>query len=172
MKPLKKGSLAFAGGVVLAGSLLTWALLRLPASQGTKERKPAPELSMPDIDGMKRSLADYKGKVVLLDFWATWCEPCLEELPDLVRLHEAHKDEGFTMIGVAMDAEGTAIVAPFVRQNKIPYPILISKGDLPAGFPIPGFPTAFLIDREGKIARRYIGPKSYEELERDLADLK
>ena len=138
---------------------------------GDKERAAAPDFTMPDVNGRSRSLASFRGQIVLLDFWATWCEPCLEELPDLVRFHDAHKKDGFTLVGVAMDAEGVGVVGPFVRQNKIPYPILISNGDLPSGYSIIGFPSAFLLDKNGNIARRYLGPKSYEELERDVAAL-
>lgn len=166
----KGGGVVAALAVAAVGAVVFYLLSRAP-SGAPKERQPAADFSMSDVNGAKRSLSSYRGKVVLLDFWATWCEPCLEELPDLARLHDSHKDQGFTLIGVAMDAEGVAVVGPFVRQNRIPYPILVSGGDLPSGYPIPGFPTAFLIDREGKIVRRYVGPKSYEELERDLAEL-
>lgn len=166
-KPDKKLAwIAVAAAAAIGGAFLI----------GPKEGKPlkaaqaAPELSLPDIEGRMTKLSSFKGKVVLLDFWATWCEPCLEELPDLVRLHESRKDSGFTMLGVAMDAEGVAVVRPFVRQNKIPYPIVVSGGDLPPGYPIPGFPTAFLIDKNGVIVRRYLGPKAYDELERDVAE--
>ena len=163
----------------LAGLLGVVALLytaggvrRSSAPLPGKGDQTAADFTLPDVDGKRVALSSLRGKVVLLDFWATWCEPCLEELPDLIRFHEAHKGQDFTMVGVAMDAEGAAVVAPFVRQNKIPYPILISNGDLPEGYAIPGFPAAFMIDRQGKIARRYLGPKGYDELERDLAELR
>jgi len=161
------------GAAALAGVafLLFWFLAR-PSMRGPAGSADlAPDFTLPDVNGNKVSLSSFRGKVVLLDFWATWCEPCLEELPDLVRFHEAHKDKGFTIVGVAMDAEGISVVGPFVRQNKLPYPILVSNGDLPEGYPIPGFPSAFLIDKNGKIARRYLGPKAYDELERDVAEL-
>jgi thiol-disulfide isomerase/thioredoxin len=141
------------------------------SSNGPRERAAAPALSFPDVNGRRRSLEEFRGQIVLVDFWATWCEPCLEELPDLIRFHDAHKDQGFTILGVAEDAEGVSVVGPFARQNKIPYPILVAGGDLPSGWTVPGFPSAFLIDKDGKIARRYLGPKSYEELERDVSEL-
>ena len=154
------------------GAIYYFAAPSLGPSTPQGAPKPAADFTLPDPSGRPVTLSSFRGQVVLLDFWATWCEPCLEELPDLVRFHEAHKKDGFTMLGVAMDAEGAAVIAPFVRQNKIPYPIVISGGDLPEGYSIPGFPAAFLIDRKGDIVRRYLGPKSYEELERDLAQLK
>ena len=166
----KKATWLSAAAVAGVAALLFWFLAR-PSTKTASSAQQAPEITLPDVNGKRVSLSSFRGKVVLLDFWATWCEPCLEELPDLVRFQEAHKDKGFTLVGVAMDAEGVSVVGPFVRQNKIPYPILISNGDLPDGYPIPGFPSAFLIDRDGKIVRRYLGPKAYDELERDVAEL-
>lgn len=169
---MKKRSSAPWLGLVAAigaGALLFWLFAKPVTKKATAEQA-APDFTLPDVSGKKVALSSFRGKVVLLDFWATWCEPCLEELPDLVRFQEAHKDKGFTLVGVAMDAEGVSVVGPFVRQNKIPYPILVSNGDLPAGYPIPGFPAAFLIDKNGTIVRRYLGPKAYDELERDVAE--
>lgn len=166
-----------SGGVKWAAVLgilgLTAALYYFVASPPPPraEKAAAPDFTLPDVEGHRVSLSSLRGRVVLLDFWATWCEPCLEELPDLSRFHEAYKNKGFTIVGVSMDAEGVGVVGPFTRQNKIPYPILIANGDLPAGYAIPGFPAAFLIDKEGMIVRRYLGPKSYEELERDVGEL-
>lgn len=157
-------------GVLGVGCLLYLLLARAPGTK-TVERHQAPDFTLPDVEGRRVALSSLRGKIVLLDFWATWCEPCLEELPDLMRFHEAHKEKGFTIVGVAMDAEGVGIVGPFARQNKMPYPVLVANGDLPDGYSIPGFPSAFLIDRNGMIVRRYLGPKSYDELERDVADL-
>jgi thiol-disulfide isomerase/thioredoxin len=159
---------------LLAGAFVLVAVYWLatpPARRANVPLAQAPEFTFPDVDGKPTSLSAFRGKVVLLDFWATWCEPCLEELPDLMRLHDAHKSQGFTVVGMAMDAEGASVVRPFARQNKMPYPIMITEGELPSGYPVPGFPTAFLIDREGRVVRRYIGPKGYDELERDLAEL-
>ena len=87
---------------------------------------PAPPLSLPDPAGRRIALADFKGQVVLLDFWATWCEPCLYELPDLKKLQETFKPRGFTILGVSMDEEPRD-VAPFLRENKIPYPVQIHR---------------------------------------------
>jgi cytochrome c biogenesis protein CcmG/thiol:disulfide interchange protein DsbE len=157
-------------GILGVGGLLYFLLARAPSSS-TTEPQPAPDFTLPDVAGRKISISSFKGQVVLLDFWATWCDPCIEELPDLVRFHEAHKDKGFTIVVEAMDAEGVGVVGPFVKENKIPYPILISNGELPDGYRIPGFPAAFLIDRQGMIVRRYLGPKGYDELERDLAEV-
>lgn len=172
MKRGKKPVWISIGGIAVAAALLFWFFARPSMrSAPAAAQEIAPDFTLSDVNGKKVSLSSFRGKIVLLDFWATWCEPCLEELPDLIRFQEAHKAQNFTLVGVAMDAEGASVVGPFVRQNKIPYPILISNGDLPDGYPIPGFPSAFLIDQNGKIVRRYLGPKAYDELERDVAQL-
>lgn len=165
--------LSSVAAVVGVGAILFYLVASVPSNKQAArgERRPAADFKLPDLNGRPRSLSDFKGQVVLLDFWATWCEPCMEELPDLIRFQDAHKDQNFTLVGVAMDAEGVSIVGPVARQNKIPYPILISGGDLPSGYNVPGFPCAFLIDRDGNIVRRYLGPVSYEELERDVSEL-
>lgn len=160
-------SLAAATGVAVA---LYWLIASVPGSRRVEQPKLAPELALPDLSGKTRRLSELRGKVVLLDFWATWCEPCLEELPELIRLHANLKDRGFTMLGVSVDAEGRETVEPFARDNAIPYPLLLSHGAVPRGFPVPGFPTAFLIDREGWIVRRYLGPKSYNQVAEDVEE--
>lgn len=129
--------------------------------------KPAPALSLPGLDGRPVSLADFKGKVVLLDFWATWCDPCVAELPDLKRLHNDYKEKGFSVLGVSLDEELEA-VPRFVRENKVPYPIMLNGSEPPPDYPLPGIPTAFLIDRNGLIVEKYFGPKSYDRLSRDV----
>ncbi len=105
---------------------------------------------------------------MLLDFWATWCEPCVEELPDLVALQKKYKDRGFTVVGVAADEQGARVVAPFVREHHLNYPVLVSGGDVPDEYPVPGFPTAFLIDKDGKIAARFLGGQTADDLSRDI----
>ncbi|MBI5630285.1 MAG: TlpA family protein disulfide reductase [Elusimicrobia bacterium] len=131
----------------------------------------APPLSLPDLNGKTISLESFKGKVVLLDFWATWCEPCLEELPDLIALHEKFQERSFALIGVSLDPLGAKAVRPFARKNKIPYPILLGDELPPAGYFLRGIPTAFLINREGRIVKRYLGPQTFADLAKDIEEL-
>lgn len=151
--------------VLVVGGLAFFLLFGLrPAPNITG---PAPALSLPGVDGRTVSLADFKGKVVLLDFWATWCEPCLSELPDLKRLHGDFKGRGFSVLGVSLD-EDPQDVPPFIRENKVPYPVLFNGSEPPPGYSLPGIPSAFLIDRGGLIVERYFGPKSYDRVARDV----
>lgn len=141
---------------------------------GTSSVKPgseAPNFALPDVQERRVRLSDFRGKVVLLDFWATWCGPCLEELPDLKALHEKYKDKGFTIVGLSMDEESAKAIKPFVKENEIPYPILISGGAPPEGYSVFGLPTAYLIDSKGKIVKNYIGYKYPAELEKDVSSL-
>jgi|CXWL01.1.fsa_nt_gi thiol-disulfide isomerase/thioredoxin len=127
----------------------------------------AAPISGPSLDGTTKSLADYKGKVVLVDFWATWCDPCREEIPGLVKLQESLSKD-FVVLGVSMD-EDTAAVAPFAKAHKINYPIIVTGTERPpAGWPVPGLPSAFLINRDGKILKRYFGSKSIDKLTADV----
>lgn len=129
---------------------------------------PAPALALTDLAGKPVSLADYKGKVVLLNFWATWCEPCQEEIPDLIALQKKYESKGFTVIGVSMDGLGKKLVEPFIAKNKVTYPIWLAGGDNPPGYDVPGLPTSYLIDSKGRVAASYIGGRSGDEFERDI----
>lgn len=164
------------GWKTLLGFFAAAALLYYLASPGKPARRdeplsPAPEIRLPDLSGRRVSLSDFKGQVVLLDFWATWCQPCLEELPELKALHAAFQARGFTVMGVSLDVLGAQAVGPFVRENQVPYPILLSGGTPPANYALMGLPTAFLIDRQGRLARRYLGPKTFAELAKDVEKL-
>ena len=121
-------------------------------------RHQAPEFSLRDQDGHVVHLADYKGKVVLIDFWATWCGPCNIEIPWFRQFESKYKDRGFEVLGVSMDETGWKAVKPFAERKKMNYRIVLGDdrtGDLYGG--IQALPTAFIIDREGRIASIHIG---------------
>lgn len=155
--------------VVLAGGYLI-GVLRGPHTDDLSEKpRLAADFALPDISGKAVRLSDFKGQVVLVDFWATWCAPCLEELPDIKALYGKHKDRGFTIVGISIDDMGKEIVAPFVKENQVPYPILLAGVDPVEGFPVRGLPTAYLIDRRGFIVKKYFGFKFPEQLDKDVA---
>jgi len=137
-----------------------------------KERKNAPDFSLKDADGKTVRLSDYKGKVVLLDFWATWCGPCKIEIPWLKDFQRKYKDKGFAVIGISMDEEGWQVVKPFVSEAGINYRIVIgddSTAQLYGG--VDALPTAFVIDREGRIAAVHVGLTSKSEIQNGIEEI-
>jgi thiol-disulfide isomerase/thioredoxin len=134
--------------------------------------KPEPELTLKDLSGKDVALADLKGKVVFVNFWATWCGPCQEEIPSLIELQNKYASKGFTVLGIAMDDEGKSVVAPFVAKELyevngqkmlINYPIVIGSDEAADKFGgIMGYPTSFLISRSGKQIMKFQGPPDLE----------
>src|SRR5882724_2035032 len=140
--------------------------------------QPAPEVTFKDLDGTDATLAKYRGKVVLVNFWATWCDPCYIEIPWLIEMQQKYEAKGFTVLGISMDEEGKSAVAPFlakerfnVNGQKLPmnYPIVIGNDDVADKFGgLLGYPTSFLISRDGKIVKKVQGLISYEEFTKAL----
>mgnify|MGYP003575960411 CR=1 FL=1 len=126
-----------------------------------------------DINGKDVRLSQYKGKVVLLNFWATWCKPCRVEIPALTALYRDYKDQGFVVLGVSVDSE-VAAVKPFAHVMKMNYPVLIGAGheDLGNAFgPFLGFPTSVLVKRDGAVCVRHVGMLSRAQLEQQIGAL-
>jgi len=127
-----------------------------------------------DLDGKDVALADFSGKVVLVNFWATWCDPCRTEIPWLIEMQKKYADKGFTVLGVAMDEEGKSVVAPFVarehfdvsgQQLPMSYPIVLGTDAIADKFGgLLGYPTSILISRNGKQVKRITGLISSEEI--------
>ena len=161
-------------GILAAVVLVTSAIWFFSGNGGSgngDSNFPAPNFTLPDLSGKKVSLSQFKGQVVFLDFWATWCDACREEIPDLVRLYQEDHSRGLVILGVSLDALGKSVVAPFVNQAKIPYPVVLSGEQPPAGYDISGLPTAFLIDKNGIVRHEYIGTVSYEDVVKDIEAL-
>jgi len=160
--------------VLLGGALFSASCnkQKAPAPKAQGNRKPAPAFTLKDAEGKSVSLEDYKGKVVLLNFWATWCGPCKIEIPWFVAFEQKYKDKGFAVLGVAMDEEGFKVVKPYVDEQKINYRILGGNdavGTLYGG--VESLPTSFVIDREGKIAATHIGLVSKSDYEDQIVEL-
>ncbi len=136
--------------------------------------QPAPEVSFKDLDGKDATLNQYKGKVVLVNFWATWCEPCFIEIPWLIEMQQKYEAKDFTVLGIAMDEEGKSAVVPFlakerfnVNGQKLPmnYPIVLGNDAVADKFGgLLGYPTSFLISKDGKVVKKVQGLISYEEI--------
>jgi cytochrome c biogenesis protein CcmG/thiol:disulfide interchange protein DsbE len=130
----------------------------------------APDFSLPDLKGGKINLADYKGKVIILDFWATWCPPCKAEVPGFIALHDKHAKDGVVMIGAAIDDVDK--VKSFVKRNNVDYLVCIADQATTGNYGgIRGIPTTFVIDKEGYIVREYVGFRPEELFEQDIKDL-
>jgi thiol-disulfide isomerase/thioredoxin len=135
-------------------------------------RKPAPEFALKDIDGRTVNLSDYKGKVILLNFWATWCGPCKIEIPWLIDFEQKYKDRGFAVIGVAMDDEGWEVVKPYLAQSKINYRVILGSDTVATLYGgVESLPTTFMLDQEGKIASTHIGLVSKSDYEDEIVQL-
>jgi len=131
----------------------------------------APEFSLPELSGQTLVLSAYRGKVVVLDFWATWCDPCREEIPHLVDLQNKYRDQGLQIIGISMD-DGPEPVRDFYQRYRMNYPVAMGDakiGELYGG--VLGLPIAFLIGRDGRIAAKHIGATDLSVLEREIKAL-
>lgn len=123
-----------------------------------KDRKPAPDFVLKDANGAAVKLSDYKGKVVLLNFWATWCGPCKVEIPWFIEFQQQYKDKGFEVLGVAMDDEGWQAVKPYLTERKVNYRVLLGNDSVTQLYGgVDSLPTTFVIDKEGRIASAHVG---------------
>jgi cytochrome c biogenesis protein CcmG/thiol:disulfide interchange protein DsbE len=136
------------------------------------ERNAAPAFTLKDSNGANVSLADYKGKVVLLNFWATWCGPCKMEIPWFIEFEQQFKDRGFAVIGVSMDEEGWDIVRPYLQARKINYRIVLGNDQMAQSYGgVESLPTTFLVDRDGKIAATHVGLVSKSDYKNEIVQL-
>jgi peroxiredoxin len=164
-------------GLGLAGSLSSCSSpsgrsVRAAGVKEEKDRKSAPDFELKDADGRTVRLSDYRGKVVLLDFWATWCGPCKIEIPWFKEFQRKYKDRGLEIIGVSMDEDGWEVVKPFVSELGINYRIVIGNDDTARLFGgVDALPTTFVIDRDGKIAATHVGLASKGDIEHGIQEL-
>jgi peroxiredoxin len=122
-----------------------------------KERKPAADFALTDASGKTVKLQDYRGKVVLLDFWATWCTGCKKEIPWFAEFEKAYGAKGLAVVGVSMDEGGWKVLKPFLAETHVPYQILLGDDAMAQRYGIETMPDTFLIDQEGKVAAAYLG---------------
>jgi len=136
------------------------------ANASERAARPAPDFTLLDLEGRDVSLADLRGKVVVLDFWATWCLPCIYQVPVLNEFWSAHQASGdVAVIGIAVDVEGAEIVAPWIEEHGVEYQIVIGNERLAREFGAMGFPTLAVISPDGRIDSLHVGIVELEELE-------
>ena len=134
--------------------------------------KPAPAFALRDLDGKEVKFSDFKGKVVILDFWATWCPPCVKEVPHFVELHKEYQDQDFVMVGISTDRAGVGVVKSFVKKHAVNYPILMADGKVQQAYGgIRSIPTTFVIDKSGIIQKQYVGYRDKAIFEADIKAL-
>ena len=132
-----------------------------PASK----RNTAPDFEVKDSNGQSFRVADYKGKVVLLNFWATWCGPCKVEIPWFIEFEKTYKDRGFAVLGVSLDDDGWEAVKPYLAARRVNYRVALGNMD------IQSLPTSFIIDRDGKIAGVHVGLISKSNYQNEIEEL-
>lgn len=159
---------ALIGAVLVAAIAVAWSGRGeyVPADVGAM----APDYAAASLDGEMVDLASFRGRAVLLNIWATWCRPCVKEMPALQRLHEQFSDDGLVVIGVSVDnpalvmGDATEAVRKFVDEYGLTFEILLDpESRIESGYPVAGLPMTYLIDRDGKIHDRILGPRPWDE---------
>lgn len=143
-----------------------------PFVKAEKDRQAAPGFSLKDATGEPFKLADYRGKVVLLNFWATWCPPCQEEIPWFNQFEREFKSRDFAVVGVSLDERGWDAVKPYIARLKVNYRVAVGDAMLAQLYGnVEGLPTSFLIDRQGRIARIHVGQAPRETYRQEILQL-
>lgn len=163
-----------AARAALAVLLLAVAACGPPEGGGVGEPEPeapaeAPDFRLPDLRGQEVALSGLRGQPVVIDFWATWCPPCVHQIPVLNAFQEAHPE--VPVLGVSVDVDGREVVGPFAEEHGIAYRVLLGDEGLARRYGAFGFPSLFVVDPEGTIAASHVGVITLEELEAALADL-
>jgi thiol-disulfide isomerase/thioredoxin len=142
------------------------------AQEVSPPRTAAPEWKLTDLNGKLVKFSDFRGKVLILDFWATWCAPCRVEIPHFVELQKQYGDKGLRVVGVSLDQQGPEVVKKFVKQFGVNYPIVIGNEKVAEAYGgIYAIPTTFVIDRQGRIASRHMGYDDKTVFEKEIQPL-
>jgi thiol-disulfide isomerase/thioredoxin len=147
-------------------AILVIALAFSLIGSASAQQKKAPNFKLKTSGGTTYELQKKKGKVIIVNFWATWCGPCIKEIPDFIELHKKYKSKGVEFVGIALDKEGWENVIPFLKENKINYPVVLGDSVLAASYGgIQYIPTTFIVDRNGNIVDEHTGMFSKAALE-------
>ena len=140
-----------------------YSKIRINPIKGSKK---APGFSLQDLKGKEVEIKQFKGKVVFLNFWATWCGPCKEEMPGLEFLHRQFKEKNFVLLTISVDYEGIKPIQEFMNKHQYTFPVLLDpKGETLDPFEVKGIPTTFLIDKNGKMLGKAIGPRDWKSVD-------
>ncbi len=154
----------------IAGLLVLWFLHGNRSYDGSGQQppieigRPAPDFRFPGLDEKMVSLSDYRGKVVLVNIWATWCPSCVDEMPSMEKLYQKLQGEDFEILAVSIDSMGEMVVAPFMKKYKLTFPALIdSGGTIRMSYRTTGVPESFIIDKNGMLVKKIIGPLDWNQ---------
>ena len=126
----------------------------------------APDFTYPDLSGKSVSLSDFRGSVVLVNIWATWCPPCVAEVPSMEALYRKLKGENFEILAISIDQQGQSVVSSFMEKHKLTFPALLDpKGTISLPYRATGVPESFIVDKKGILAKKIIGPIDWESPE-------
>lgn len=154
---------------LLFSVLLTFVLATSLASAADTK---AADWTLKDLEGKEVKLSDFKGKVVILDFWATWCPPCRKEIPHFVELQKEYGDQGLAIVGISLDEGGAEAVKPFAEKYEINYAVVMGDQEVAMSYGgIEAIPTTFVIDKEGKIVSKHVGYADKETFEKEIKPL-
>ncbi len=151
--------------LIILSALSIWYVTKGYHS-GPKDGTQAPEFSLDNQSGQKQSLSQYSNQVVLLNFWATWCAPCVSEMASLDRLYQKYKDKGFVVLAVSVDEDGWKAIDAFLKKNPVTFPILLDAdykvADQYATYRVP---ESYLINRQGQVVEKILGAKEWDSSE-------
>src|SRR5882724_8184268 len=178
-----RGSLAFITGMAILCLAIGTSVNCKQQKEKTEDKsaptsiekkvETAPDFTLKDSHGVVVKLSDLRGKVVLLDFWATWCGPCKVTIPEMNKLAQKYADKGVVILGISMDEDGWDAINPFLQKVKFEYPVLLSEPDKMKGYDdkLDALPTAILIDKEGKIRQMHEGITNTDVFEKEIEAL-
>ena len=173
MKKLKLAGIVVSVLAACAGVMLFNADKSSESSANTASvTTPAPSWELKDVVGKPVKSSDFAGKVVILDFWATWCGPCRMEIPGFIELQKQYADKGLVVVGVSLDQDGASVVKAFIDKTGINYPVVLGDETIVNAFGgVEGIPTTFIIDRSGQIVRKHVGYAAKAEFESEIQSL-
>ncbi|MFH0887295.1 MAG: TlpA disulfide reductase family protein [bacterium] len=155
--------------VIIIAAVLAFFTVSILAMSGTPSKEPAKrqlayDFSLPNLNGKQVKLSSFRGKIVLLNFWASWCPPCREEMPSIENLFKKMKGKDFKILAVSLDEGGADVVKKFIAKNRYTFPVLLDPDNNAAGkYGIYSIPTTYIIDKQGYIIDYYIGGRDWAE---------